>query len=91
MEALGSEGDLLFLISTSGNSENILQAARSAKVLGMKVIALTGRDGGRLRELAGDIFVVPHNETARIQEIHLLAEHLICEAVEQVLFYGAGG
>jgi len=90
VEALGRPGDALILISTSGNSENILQAARIAAARGIKVFGLGGRDGGRLRDLVATMFVVPHKDTARIQEVHLLVEHLICETVEQILFYGAG-
>lgn len=89
LEALAKPTDLLLVMSTSGNSENILQAARAARELGIKTYGLSGRDGGRLRELVDGILVVGHKDTARIQEVHLLAEHLICEAVEQILFYGA--
>ena len=82
VEALAKPGDLLILHSTSGDSPNVLRAAQSAKARGVAVIAFLGRGGGRLKALADQALVVPSDDTARIQEIHLAIEHLICEMVE---------
>jgi D-sedoheptulose 7-phosphate isomerase len=85
VQALGSPGDVLLAISTSGNSANIVAAVQAAKAKEMTVIALTGRGGGKLRELLGETDVhvcVPHERTARIQEVHLLTIHCLCDAVD---------
>lgn len=85
VSALGSKGDVLLAISTSGNSGNVLAAVRTAHQKGMSVIALTGRKGGKMpAELAaGDIeLCVPSDRTARIQEVHLLMIHGLCDVVE---------
>jgi D-sedoheptulose 7-phosphate isomerase len=84
--ALGSERDLAIAISTPGNSENVLQGARQAKSHGMPVAALTGRTGGKLRDLADPLLAVPSETTARIQEIHILIGHALCDALERELF-----
>lgn len=86
--ALGQPGDVLLGISTSGNSANVLQAIDAAHENGLSVIALTGRDGGqmatRLRD--GDVHLcVPHPRTMRIQEMHILLLHLICEGVDALI------
>lgn len=81
VEALGKEGDVFIGLSTSGNSANILNAAKQAREQGMTVVALTGK-AGTLRELADEIIEAPADSTARIQELHLHAIHLICEAFE---------
>jgi phosphoheptose isomerase len=86
VEALGRPGDLLVGISTSGRSENLLRAFRKAASLGVDTLAILGRDGGRLRQLATRSVVVPSTDTQRIQEVHILAIHLICEIVEDLLF-----
>ena len=89
VEALGQPGDFLLGISTSGNSRNILEAVRAAHTRGMHVIALTGRDGGEIgRSLkAGDFHLnVAHPRTMRVQEIHLLVVHCLCEMVDNVIF-----
>ncbi len=83
--ALGAPGDVLVVISTSGNSTNVLAAVAAARVKDMTVVALTGRGGGQLREKLGETDVhicVPHDRTARIQEVHLLALHCLCDAVD---------
>jgi D-sedoheptulose 7-phosphate isomerase len=88
VEALGREGDFLLGISTSGNSRNVLAAIDAAHARGMTVIALTGRDGGEIaRKLAPTDFHlnVDHPRTMRIQEVHLLVVHCLCEVVDQVL------
>jgi D-sedoheptulose 7-phosphate isomerase len=85
VQALGNPGDVLLAISTSGSSANVVAAVQTAKAKEMTVIALTGRGGGRLRELLGETDVhicVPHERTARIQEVHLLAIHCLCDAVD---------
>ena len=87
--ALGRSGDVLLAISTSGNSANVLAAAQAAHERGMRVIALTGRDGGKLAAAlhAGDIEIrVPAQRTARIQEVHLVVIHCLCDAIDQALF-----
>jgi len=75
--------DLLILHSTSGQSPNLLAAARAARALGIPVVALLGRDGGPLLQLADEAIVVPSAETGRIQELHLAIEHIVCELVEE--------
>mgnify|MGYP003547581033 FL=1 len=87
--ALGRAGDVLLAISTSGNSANVVAAAQAAHERGMRVIALTGRDGGRLAAVLreGDIEIrVPARRTARIQEVHLVVIHCLCDAIDQALF-----
>ncbi|MGE5758859.1 MAG: SIS domain-containing protein [Gemmatimonadota bacterium] len=85
VEALGRPGDLLVLHSTSGESPNVIRAAQSARARGMGVIALLGKSGGSVRDLADLALVVPTDDTARIQEMHLAIEHLICEWIEERL------
>jgi D-sedoheptulose 7-phosphate isomerase len=88
VKALGQPGDILLAISTSGNSHNVLQAVAAAHSRGMPVIALTGRSGGGLTEQMqdDDVFLcVPAESTARIQEVHLLTIHCLCDAVDSVL------
>ncbi|NYT47558.1 MAG: SIS domain-containing protein [Candidatus Methanofishera endochildressiae] len=84
IEALGSEGDCLIAFSTSGNSENIIQASISAKQQNMSVIGLTGGDGGRLKPLVDMPIIVPSKTTARIQEAHMLIYHWWCEMLDEV-------
>ena len=88
VQALGTPGDVLIAISTSGNSANVLAAVEAAHAKDMTVVALTGRAGGKLGALLMDTDVhicVPHDRTARIQEIHGLALHCLCDAVDQQL------
>jgi D-sedoheptulose 7-phosphate isomerase len=88
VQALGTPGDVLIAISTSGNSANVLAAVEAAHAKDMTVVALTGRAGGKLGALLTDTDVhicVPHDRTARIQEIHGLALHCLCDAVDQQL------
>jgi D-sedoheptulose 7-phosphate isomerase len=85
VQALGAPGDVLLAISTSGNSANVLAAVEAARAKEMTVIALTGRGGGKLRERLGETDVhicVPHDRTARIQEVHILVLHCLCDAVD---------
>lgn len=88
IEALGRPGDLLLAISTSGNSANVATAIDSARTAGMRVIALTGRDGGQIaRQLAADDIELraATDSTARIQEMHLLIIHAVCRLIEDRL------
>lgn len=86
IDGFGKKGDVLIGLSTSGNSENILAAFKTASVLGMTTIALTGKTGGKLNDLSDYILKVPSTNVPRIQETHLLVGHIICEQVEQELF-----
>ena len=87
LEALGNRGDVLLAISTSGNSSNILQAIDTAHVKGMKVIGLTGKTGGEMKEKCDITIVVPWNKYSdRIQEIHIKIIHILIEYIEQALF-----
>lgn len=89
VEALGQPGDVLLGISTSGNSKNVVEAMKAAHAKGMVVIALTGRDGGAMGRMLrdGDHHLnVAHPRTMRIQEIHLLVIHSLCEVVDNVIF-----
>ncbi|WP_298821138.1 D-sedoheptulose-7-phosphate isomerase [Chloroflexus sp.] len=83
LAALGKPDDVLVVFSTSGNSPNILNALRTARANGMITIALLGKDGGAARELADHTLIVPSANTARIQEVHTLILHAVCEEVEQ--------
>jgi len=84
IEGLGKEGDVLFCLSTSGNSPNVLRAAEAAKKKGMKVIAMTGKNGGKLAPLADVEVRVPHNGYAdRIQEIHIKVIHILMLLIER--------
>jgi len=85
VEALVRAGDLLVLHTTSGESPNVIRAAEAARAKGAGVVALLGRDGGRLRALVDDALVIPAAETARIQELHIAVEHVICQLVEREL------
>ena len=89
VEALGNNNDVLLGISTSGNSGNVIKAIEIAHAKGMRVITLTGKDGGKIDKMLKDSDVnicVPANRTARIQEVHLVVLHTICDAVDNVLF-----
>lgn len=86
IESIGSPGDILFCISTSGNSENIILAAKTAKKMKLRVIALSGHDGGALNNIADTSIIVPSTITARIQEIHILTIHSMCEEIISALF-----
>ena len=85
LQALGQKGDCLIAISTSGNSKNVLEAARQAKALGITSIAVTGGNGGQLAPLCDIAIIAASSKTARIQESHLVIFHTICELVENSL------
>ena len=86
VEGLGETGDILIAISTSGNSKNILEAAKTARSLGLKVIGFSGKAGGALKELVDLVYCAASDETPHIQEMHITALHAISEAVEDALF-----
>ena len=91
VQAFGQAGDILLAISTSGNSANVLAAVEAALEREMRVVALTGKDGGALAKLLTDADVhinVQHSRTARIQEVHLVAIHCICDGIDVALFGG---
>ena len=83
IEGLGSAGDILMAISTSGNSRNVVKAVESCKEKGITVIVLTGKTGGVLKDMGDVTISIPSDDTQRIQEGHLLAEHILCEMVEK--------
>ena len=85
VEALAESGDLLVLHSTSGESPNVIRAAQAARARGVAVVALLGRTGGALKDLADVALIIPSDDTARIQELHLAIEHVICDLVEDRL------
>ena len=85
LEALGRPGDIAFAITTSGNSPGILRALEGARRMGLVTVGLLGRDGGRALPLCDHPLVVEAPSTARIQEVHILAGHLLCEEVESLL------
>jgi D-sedoheptulose 7-phosphate isomerase len=86
VKAIGIEEDILIAISTSGNSPNIICAVEAAKDMGIYVVGLAGNDGGKLKDLSDSCLVVNSNSTARIQESHILAGHIICRLVDYLLF-----
>lgn len=90
VEALGGEGDLLVLHSTSGESENLLRAAEAARAAGVRTVALLARGGGRLAGAVDRALVLPTDETARAQELQLAVEHVICDLVDRA-FSGKDG
>lgn len=82
LEALARPGDLFIGISTSGNSEGVLKAFNSAKIIGCQTLGLSGRDGGKMNGLCDLNIIVPSDVTARIQEMHILIGHILCKAVD---------
>jgi len=89
VEALGNAGDVLLGISTSGNSKNVVEAMKAAQAKGLIVIALTGRDGGAMAKMLrpADFHLnVAHPRTMRVQEVHLLVVHCLCEVVDNVIY-----
>ncbi|MDO5069254.1 phosphoheptose isomerase [Neisseria zoodegmatis] len=91
VRALGRAGDVLIGISTSGNSANVIEAIKAAHERDMHVIAFTGRDGGKIAGMLKDsdiLLNVPHQRTARIQEIHILLIHALCDCIDSALLDG---
>jgi D-sedoheptulose 7-phosphate isomerase len=89
VRGLGKAGDILFAISTSGNSKNVIAAIEAAHAKNISVVAMTGRDGGTIRKLlqSNDVLLnVESTVTARIQEVHLLTLHCLCDAIDHLLF-----
>lgn len=86
INAMGNAGDILICISTSGNSENIIKAAKAANDKNMTTIAFTGMNGGKLKEITDYLVNVPSNDTPRIQESHIMVGHIICELVEEKIY-----
>ncbi|MFK7809159.1 MAG: SIS domain-containing protein, partial [Saprospiraceae bacterium] len=86
LKAKGKSGDVLFAFSTSGNSENIIEAIAAAKEQGMSIVGFTGASGGKMNNLCDFIIKIPSTDTPRIQESHMLIGHIICELVEANIF-----
>ena len=86
VKSSGKPGDVLIGLSTSGNSENIIEAFLMGREIGMKIIAFTGKSGGKMKELSDFLINIPSTDTPRIQEAHILVGHIICEFVEKNLF-----
>lgn len=85
IDALAKPGDLLIIHSTSGNSPNVLRAAEAARAKGVAVLAMSAKDGGKLKGLANHSVIVPTDRTDRAQELHLCIQHVICDLVEREL------
>jgi D-sedoheptulose 7-phosphate isomerase len=83
VEALANEDDTLIAISTSGNSENVINAIDCARKTGCKVITLTGKDGGKMKDLGDVNIVIPSYDTPRIQEMHIMVGHMICAMIDE--------
>jgi D-sedoheptulose 7-phosphate isomerase len=88
VQALGQEGDIALAISTSGNSPNVVLAAEVARGKGMITVGLTGRDGGKLGAIVRYHLNVPHSLSARIQEVHIMVGHILCELVDDTITEG---
>ncbi len=86
IKAMGNKGDVAIAISTSGNSPNVLKAVEVARQKGLITVGFTGKDGGKLAGLVDYAFIVPSNNTARIQEAHITLGHLLCELIEDEMF-----
>lgn len=86
VKACGKEGDILFGISTSGNSKNIISALQQAKELGMITVGMTGEGGGKMNTYCDYLLMSPSNDTPRIQETHILIGHIICQLIEEGLY-----
>ncbi len=86
VSALANENDVLWGISTSGNSENVVRALREAGRMNVRIVGFTGRDGGKMKGLCDILFQSPTDNTPRIQEIHISAAHIICQLVDEMMF-----
>jgi D-sedoheptulose 7-phosphate isomerase len=86
VKAKGRTGDILIGISTSGNSKNIIKAIEVANEIGMITVGMTGKTGGKMKDICKYLINVPSNDTPRIQEAHIMIGHIICEIVEKELF-----
>jgi D-sedoheptulose 7-phosphate isomerase len=85
VQAHGVSGGVLFCLSTSGNSKNVLKALETAKQMGLSTIGLTGKGGGEIAQLCDVLIDVPSNSTPRVQEMHLIVYHYLCERIESAL------
>ena len=86
VETLGREGDVLCCLSTSGTSANLIMASLKAREKDIPTLSLLGKDGGKMKEISDISIMVPSQDTARIQEVHLLILHVICQMIEKILF-----
>lgn len=85
IQAIGRNGDIALAISTSGNSSNVIAAVEQARAMGIATIGLLGAGGGKMAALVDLALIVPHNETPRIQEVHITISHIICQLIEDEL------
>lgn len=90
IKAIGKEGDALLAISTSGDSKNVILAVKVARDMGIKTIGLTGKGGGNMAKMVDMLLNVDSDVTARIQEVHITAGHIMCELVDHILFQETG-
>ena len=86
LEAIGKKGDVLSALSTSGNSENVINAVKMANSLGMLSIGMSGAMGGEIKDLCQHNIIIPSSNTARVQEAHILVGHIFCQIIEEQLF-----
>ncbi|MBC8306462.1 MAG: SIS domain-containing protein [Pelagibacterales bacterium] len=86
LEAIGKKGDVLIALSTSGNSENVINAVKMANSLGMLSVGMTGAMGGKIKDLCQYNIIIPSSNTARVQEAHILVGHIFCQIIEEQLF-----
>jgi D-sedoheptulose 7-phosphate isomerase len=86
IKGIGNPGDVLIGLSTSGNSKNIVEAFKTAKLKNMVTVGLTGDNGGMMKEMSDFLLNVPSSDTPRIQESHIMLGHIICQLVEERLF-----
>ena len=86
LEAIGEKGDVLIALSTSGNSENVINAVKMANSLGMLSVGMSGAMGGTIKDLCQHNIIIPSSNTARVQEAHILVGHIFCQIIEEQLF-----
>ena len=86
LEAIGKKGDVLIALSTSGNSENVVNAVKMANSLDMLSVGMSGGTGGKIKELCQHNIIIPSSNTARIQEAHIIVGHIFCQIIEDKLF-----
>ena len=86
LEAIGEKGDVLIALSTSGNSENVVNAVKMANSLDMLSVGMSGGKGGKIKDLCQHNIIIPSSNTARIQEAHIIVGHIFCQIIEEKLF-----
>ena len=86
LEAIGKKGDVLIALSTSGNSENVINAVKMANSLGVLSVGMSGAMGGKIKDLCQHNIIIPSSNTARVQEAHILVGHIFCQIIEEQLF-----